>query len=326
MAKTDLTSDIIYTSQVLGIPTKKIWDIFYALKSGESVTNAELIRKIGIARSVLIQVKSKLHRYLQSDSDGTKVAPNYKDYLDRVISMNYKSEEAFFDFLKDDKYKEILDVVSKFKNDLKPDRAYDQFFSDSPAVARRAKLMDFLQDLKDKNLLFLGDDDFTSIAVALTKKAASITVIDIDQRILDKIEEKAKELGLTITTKIYDVRKTLPNDMEGQFDVVFTDPPYTPEGTKLFLGRAIQCLDPGNKNARIYFCYGISEGAKERILPIYQIIADSGLLIRYSFDKFNRYFGAESIGSQSSLFVCETTPRTKSLVKGDFNGKIYTFG
>lgn len=47
-------------------------------------------------------------------------------------------------------------------------------------------------------------------------------------------------------------------------------------------------------------------------------------MVRWVFDKFNRYEGAESIGSASSLFVLEVTPRAKPLIRGNYDRPIYT--
>ena len=170
----------------------------------------------------------------------------------------------------------------------------------------------------------MGDDDFTSISVARLGKAVEITVLDIDDRILDKIKLISDKLSLNIKTVKHDLAKALPKDLINRFDVVFTDPPYTAEGISLFLSRSISSLNRNNMAARIYLCYGNSDRAKERFLLIYRSIIDSGLMLRYVFDKFNRYFGAESIGSTSSMFVLDVTPKVKAIIKGDYDNPIYT--
>ena len=170
----------------------------------------------------------------------------------------------------------------------------------------------------------MGDDDFTSVACANLHTAPVVTVLDIDKRILDKIDLISQVEELRINTDNYDARKTLSPANLGKFDVVFTDPPYTTDGIKLFVSRAIQALDPKNHAGRIYICYGNSDRAKERFLPIYELFTASGLMVRWVFDKFNRYRGAESIGSASSLFVIDVTDKTKPLVTGNYDKPIYT--
>lgn len=184
--------------------------------------------------------------------------------------------------------------------------------------------MNFFGDVKGKRLLFLGDDDFTSIGVASLGLASHIEVLDVDKRILDSIKGVAEIEDLTLSTTRTDLRQRLPSQLMRGFDVVFTDPPYTPSGMSLFLSRAIQALDPENQASRVYVCYGNSDRARERYLPIQQLFTDSGLMVRSVFDGFNRYIGAESIGSSSSLFVADVTPRTRPIIKATFDEKIYT--
>lgn len=147
--------------------------------------------------------------------------------------------------------------------------------------AKRAALLDFLGDIRAKRVLFLGDDDFTSVATANIKSAKDIAVVDIDERILDNIGTISDELNLGIKRVKHDLRKPTPIDLKGKFDIAFTDPPYTPEGIKLFVSRAVDVLDIKNQTARVYVCYGNSDRAKERFLPIQDAFTDSGLMLRW---------------------------------------------
>ena len=128
---------------------------------------------------------------------------------------------------------------------------------------------------------------------------------------------------MNINTTQHDVHTTLPKNHQGKYDVVFTDPPYTSNGASLFLSRAVSALNKKNLAARIYLCYGTSDRAKERLLPIQETILIHGLITRWVFDKFNRYQGAESIGS-STLYICEVTPQTKTIISKDYHESIYT--
>jgi predicted methyltransferase len=179
-------------------------------------------------------------------------------------------------------------------------------------------------DIEGKKILFLGDDDFTSVAVSKNGNAKELVVLDIDKRILTEIDNISAQYNLGIKTIEYDARKKLPSDFWNKYDIIFTDPPYTPEGISLFISRAINALNSTNQSSRIYLCYGNSDRAKERYLQIYSELISSGLMIRWIFDKFNKYNGAESIGSTSSLFICEITPKTRALVNGDYGKPIYT--
>lgn len=317
--------EFLEISRKTGVPAKKVLDVFYILQSGKLIENNELLRAVGLSRNALNQVKKGLSHLLKSSSKSTELKTERHDKIQAFYTGDYQTEEHMWSFLENDSFRNIVELSSKYKDQRpSPKRRYDQFTATIETTARRASLLSFFEDIRGKRLLFIGDDDFTSVAVASLKGAESITVVDIDERILKAISKISDNRSFKIETIKYDARKTLPGKLRGRFDIVFTDPPYTPEGMKLFISRGIEALDSKNKAARIYACYGNSDRAKERFLPIYEIFADSGLMIRWVLDKFNRYQGAESIGSSSALFITEVTPKTKPVIKGNYDRPIYT--
>ncbi len=313
---------LLEISKQLGLPVKKVMDMLWALKSSQ-IENNDLVRRVGISRNVINQVKEGLENLLEPVSGKTALNDQGRNVVGELFLGSYETEESMWAFLeRNNQFGKVVNLLKGYKNlRAEPKRDYDQFTATIETTTRRAILMDFFEDIKGKRILFLGDDDFTSVAVSHVGKPARVCVLDIDPRILEGI--KIASAGIE-TTK-YDARKVLPDELRGKFDVVFTDPPYTTEGVSLFLSRAIEALDiNGNQAARIYFCYGNSDRAKERFLPIYGVVIKSGLMMRWVFDKFNRYTGAESIGSASSLFICDITPKTKVLIHGTYSENIYT--
>jgi predicted methyltransferase len=316
---------ILKVSKDTGIPTKKIWDFLYILRGGKPIDNNELLQKLGVSKNALNQAKEMFSDLLEAPSKNTKLKDKALSQATSLFPAEYKPEEVLWNILETAKYNQVLEILKRYEDKRPaPERKYDQFTATMKTTAKRASLLDQNKNIEGKRLLFLGDDDFTSIAVSNFRKASSITVLDIDDRIIDTIGKVAREENLQISLGNYNARKTLPDEYKQKFDVVFTDPPYTPEGIKLFVSRAIQALDSQNQSAQIYLCYGNSDRAKERFLPIYELLTSSGLMIRWVFDKFNRYNGAESIGSASSLFVLEITLKTKALVTGNYDKPIYT--
>lgn len=316
---------ILEVSKNTGVPIKKVLDMLHALSSGGPVDNNELLRRVGVSRNSLNQIKEALSPFLRPVSKTTQLKESSQQDVQVMFEANYVVEEQLFSALENESYRKIIELLTTCTN-LRPSpkREYDQFTATVETTAKRASLMNFFGDVRGKRILFLGDDDFTSVAVASLKRAENITVVDIDERVLKGITKASIKQNFGIKTLHYDVRKPLPKNLKSKFDVVFTDPPYTPNGIKLFVSRAIESLDSKNQTGRIYVCYGNSDRAKERFLSIYSIFTESGLMIRWAFDKFNRYLGAESIGATSTLFVCDLTPKTKSLVKGEFREHIYT--
>ncbi|MCS7092314.1 MAG: bis-aminopropyl spermidine synthase family protein [Patescibacteria group bacterium] len=98
-----------------------------------------------------------------------------------------------------DLYWQSIKLFSYYKNNIPyPKRNYDQFTATIETTVKRVALLDFLGDVKGKRILFLGDDDFTSVAIANFKLAQEIAVIDIDGRILDNIGTISDKLNLGI--------------------------------------------------------------------------------------------------------------------------------
>ena len=312
-------------SKETGLPTKKVLDLLFALRTGEPVKNNELIQRIGVSKNAINQVKELLSPLLKPPSKNTQLNTGTIKEVQSIFGADYKSEEALWLILENENYRRSIELLKKYTDQRpSPERRYDQFTATIETTARRASLLSFFGDVKGKRLLFLGDDDFTSVAVANLGEAKSLVVVDIDERILSEIRNVSENHSLGIETVKYDAKQKLPKELIGKFDVVFTDPPYTTKGASLFVSRAVELLDPNNKAARVYVCYGNSDRAKEKFLPIYEVLTNSGLMMRWVFDKFNRYHGAESIGSSSSLFIAEFTSKTKPIIKGDYERSIYT--
>lgn len=318
-------SDFLKVSKQTGVPMKKILDLFFMLRSGEPVENNVLLQRVGVSRNVLGQIKGALSSFLQPVSKNTVLKPEAVKDVQGLYEQSYRVEESLWLPIEDDRFQETVELIvncQKFRP--VPKREFDQFLATPETTARRASLLNFFGDIRGKRLLFLGDDDLTSLAIASFRTAGEIVVLDIDERILETIKTVSNEQDFKVKTLIYDARNKFPTSLQGKSDVVFTDPPYTPAGMELFISRSIEALDLKNQAVRLYACYGSSDRAKERFLPIYEMFIDSGLIIRWIFDKFNRYEGAGSIGSASSLFVTEITPKTKPFIQGDYDKSIYT--
>lgn len=315
---------LLAAAKKIGIPTKKILDMIYFLVDG-SIKNEDLVRKVGIGKNPLNQIKKELAMYLQPASKLTNLKNDFKNEFKKIFSKDYQPEESFFSLLKtSESYQKVhhfINSITKYRPP--PLRDFDQFQATEETVALRVALMDFFADIEGKRILFLGDDDFTSLTAAFFKKDKEIVVLEIDERIIDQINFLNKKLNLQVKIIKDDLKNPLLKIYQNYFDVVFTDPPYTLSGVKLFLSRAIEALDKKTLNSRIYICYGNSDRAKERFLPVNNLFYQAGLMTRWIFDKFNRYYNTNSIGA-SSLYILENTPRSKSLIFGYYEKPIYT--
>ncbi len=214
----------------------------------------------------------------------------------------------------------LLEQIEKERGPSK--RNLDQFRVTPATSIVRAKLADEKFDIVGRRIVFLGDNDLTSVAVATLGGSSRITVLDIDSDVLEAITRTAKLRDLNIECVSYDAREPLKSNLRDSFDILFTDPPYTRSGVRLFLSRAAGLLNeaPGTS----YFSYGFSLRARERGLAIQRLIAEQGWLVYGMWPGFNQYYAAGSIGARSDLYRLIRTPKTVNLVPGRFLDNIYT--
>src|SRR5439155_15317269 len=107
-------------------------------------------------------------------------------------------------------------------------------------------------------VLCLGDHDLTSLALAQLELSVDVLVVDVDERVLAFIATVAAERGWRVTPVFADLRVELPPSLRESCDLVFTDPPYTPAGMRLFLARGVEALRRRDVG-RVVFCYGFGE-------------------------------------------------------------------
>ncbi|TDD34332.1 putative methyltransferase [Actinomadura sp. KC06] len=195
-------------------------------------------------------------------------------------------------------------------------------------VVRRALLLGARFWLGDARLLCVGDHDLTSLAVGMIHPQVETVVVDIDERILAYIDERAAELGLSVRTRWADLRLGLPGSAVEFADLVITDPPYTADGVGLFVARGVQGLrDQGS--GRVLLAYGASDRTPMLALKVQNALRDLNLVSEAIYPDFNRYYGAEAIGSAADLYVLRPTSKSlpAAVARADrFSAAIYTQG
>ena len=194
-------------------------------------------------------------------------------------------------------------------------------------AVRRARFLHDTYWLDGAHLICVGDRDLTSLAVATVSPGVQVTVVDVDERILAVIRAVAREEGLNVQTAFADLRLGPPASLRETGDLAFTDPPYTPEGIQLFAARALQMLKPEDA-ARVLIAYGYGEAQAALGYEVQEALHELRLLIEALYPQFNRYVGAEAIGSASSLYVTRPTRRTWAAAekKGRSSARIYSGG
>ncbi|GAA4556189.1 hypothetical protein GCM10023193_04680 [Planotetraspora kaengkrachanensis] len=183
--------------------------------------------------------------------------------------------------------------------------ALDHVAATADTVLRRALLLGARFWLPGARLLCVGDHDLTSLAVRMVHPDVEVTVVDIDERILGYIDAQ----GLGVRTRWADLRLGLAPSARGQADLAITDPPYTPDGIGLFVARAAEGLRDRD-HGRILLAYGASERTPMLALKVQNTLSDLNLLNEAIFPDFNRYDGAEAIGSAADLYILRPTTKT----------------
>ena len=221
-----------------------------------------------------------------------------------------------------DQFSPILNKLEQYSR-LRPEpRTWlDQAFGTPETALLRALFMLEEGDVEGRNVLFLGDDDLTSVAVGLLSVARRITVIDVDERLLELIGDISERERLAIECVHHDLRNPLPDDLRDRYDVVFTDPPYTTQGLRLFLSRGIEALRK-RKCAGVYLAF--AHKRPEEMLELQKAISGMGLVIRELIPRFNTYEGAEMFANTTFLARLETTDETRPSITKRFEGKLYS--
>ncbi len=206
-------------------------------------------------------------------------------------------------------YQPILKQLEHIlSNRPKVDVTIDQAHGTAETALRRAILALEKGVIFNKRIAFLGDDDYISVAIMLMykhlfeRKPPVLTVFDIDERLLKHIQEVSIEFDFEIETIKYDVRETLLEKYIETFDAIFTDPPYTLNGAKLFLTRANNMLK-NELGKYIFFSFG--HKAPNEMIEVQRVAIELGFSFGEIIPNFNQYLGAAILGNLGQMMLLE---------------------
>ena len=98
-------------------------------------------------------------------------------------------------------------------------------------------------ELERCRVLLLGDHDATSLAFGvLGARARELAVVDVDQRQLRLSGRRTASTRGSPTCA-----SGLPAPLRERFDIVLTDPPYSPAGVGLFAARALEAMPSASR-------------------------------------------------------------------------------
>nr|BFF02870.1 hypothetical protein GCM10020241_45450 [Streptoalloteichus tenebrarius] len=174
-----------------------------------------------------------------------------------------------------------VDLLGRVREDVArvppPLAALDHVQATPESVLRRALWLRENYDLAGARVLLLGDHDLTSLALCAVVPDVSVTVVDLDERVLEFLDRAAAERGHDIRCLHADLRFGLPPAATEWADLVFSDPPYTPEGMALFAARGLAALrEP--ELGRLVLVYGYSDRTPALGLKVQQELQRLGLV------------------------------------------------
>ena len=283
-----------------------------------SLKNKKVSQKTGIAIPALSAVRGELVK-AGIIADKTSLGEQGKKWVKKNLDLifDYDPFPNEFNITLDeipDNFLYLKEIETYLKDRPKAEYALDQSHATLLTILKRTFYLLKQGDIEGRKIIFLGDDDAASIAVALTGLAKEITVLDVDERILDFLSNVALQKALlNFNILHHDLRNPCPKDIQNNYDVVVMDPPYTNEGLRLFLKRAREILKSDFKiNGKIYpilgkkclLCFG--NKPPEETLKVQLSILDHGFILKEMLPNFNHYKGASIIGQFSHLYYLQT--------------------
>lgn len=202
----------------------------------------------------------------------------------------------------------------------------DQSHATTETAIRRGLYLYEHDAVEGRRILLIGDDDLTSLAIALSAEVAElgrpeIIVLDVDNRLVAFLNKEASKEGLPVEAIHHDLRAPIPPALEGGFDTFFTDPPYTLNGLSLFVSRGLEGLSEDG-GAGAFVCFG--RRAPTDTAAAIGLLAGSGLAPMEIVPTFNEYVGAQLLAGQSQMIRCSYAGGGERPVTGAFDGPLYT--
>jgi len=187
-----------------------------------------------------------------------------------------------------------------------PLEKYDQWYMTPAHSSFRAEFIKDNGDLLGKKILFIGDDDLLSVAVALTRLPKEVVVLEIDERIVEFVTKLGKDLNIPLSGQTYDIRLPLSESIASQFDVFICDPTETMQGFNLFVSRGVSSLR--GVGSVVYFGLTALEASKKKWFAIQKLLYSMNLVITDIRHNFTEYPDPPWVNTLSIWSNLKTTP------------------
>jgi len=278
-----------------------------------------LVILVGLRRAGAIQSESARSGRVLVSSEG---APDRRGECSFCRVMHATDEaqvggyESLVRFLRDSR---LVPALFLGQRGISPD-----------SVVRRAELMHDMNDIDGRSMVFFGDNDLLSGAVALRHAPKRVVVIDIDLRVLARIREFATQNSLGIETIHHDLYSGVPEELENAFDTFAFDPYPTPDASfeAVMLSRGRVVLSEHGRRIGYTFAAPTHKWSGN-FLSLQQRLSEQGTVIRELLPRTSSFLPIEgeltSIEQEwRSQFADGRTSisHTKSLVRMELGLKL----
>lgn len=314
-----------------------IQNILVNIYFNERISVKELARKSLLPVPLVAAIKREfIKNALVIQDNGARLTEEGISFVEKKLGFSGIDKALYMRLMTNpwDKHKELEELRNEltpiFKHRPEVNVKIDQSKCTVDTALKRAIICLKYNSLIGKKILFVGDDDLTSIALALFLKKlfkdkangnTIITILDIDNRVLEYISTLSKTLNLPIICEQADFKAPITGKYKASFDCFFTDPPYTIEGANLFLSRGIEAIKHQNA-LPIFLSY--AHKSPEFDLSMLKNFVDMGLVVSEILAGFNVYEGANIIGNTGQMLVLKTTSKLTPSIEKHYEGKLYT--
>ncbi len=303
-----------------GIQFRAAETVLRALVGDEPVSQEAVIRDSGLSHRSVVEITRKLEPWLEGDPHGWRLAAGARRVVRAELvhqGLRASPDDAA-----------VLDEITRLVSRAPARRReLDHVVATPETCLRRARFLARTYALEGGHVVFLGDHDLTSLALALLVPEARVSVVDVDDDLLAYVDRSSRDLGRRVTCHFADLRLGVPQALRASADLVFTDPPYTPEGIQLFAARGCEALRQ-NDLSRLLLCYGHGERQPMLGFKAQSALHALRLVSEAIHPRFNQYLGAQAIGSTSALYVLRPVGLTwKALERAtSADARIYSHG
>ncbi len=188
-----------------------------------------------------------------------------------------------------------------------PLKKLDQVYMDEKSVMKTC--IELGEIVRNKKLLFIGDDDLLSIYLSKFYDPKSTVVIDIDMRIIKHIKMLREKLSLkNLMVVKHDIRDPLPTHISNNFDIFYTNPPYGSKNNGdsciAFIIRGLESLKLGGQGVFVIASSSEGQWASKVEIKVTEYVRNSGCKLLRKSTTNQTYFDNEIT---STMFVAEKT-------------------